>query len=251
MGDTMVAPPMPEEQPADSFLSRALGVFISPGRAFESIVHKPDFIAPLIVAIVAAIAITETMMAKIGMERIVRKSIELSSRASQMSAEQLQQAAHQGATIGAIIARVAELVGVPIYLLVVAAVGLFIVNVIFGAATNFKVDLSVVCYANLVGLVGAVLALVVIFFGDPEQFNPQNFIPSNAGFFLNPHEVSKPLYTIATSFDIFTAWFLVVASIGLSIATARKVRPVPIFLTFFGLWLVWVLAKAGLSMLGG
>jgi hypothetical protein len=251
MGETMIAPPMPEEQPEDSFLSRAVGVFISPGRAFESVVRRPDFLTPLIIAIVAAIAVTETMMAKIGMERIVRQSIELSGKASQMSAEQLQQAVHQGATIGGILARVAELVGAPVYLLMVAGVGLFIVNVMFGATTNFKVNFSLVCYAYLVGLVGMVLALVVILFGDAEQFNPQNFVPSNVGFFLNPHETSKPLYTIASSFDVFTVWFLILAALGLSIATARKVRTLPIFLTFLGMWLIWVLGKAGLSMLGG
>ncbi len=251
MGETMIAPPMPEEQPGDSFLSRAVGVFISPGRAFESVVRRPDFLTPLIIAIVAAIAVTETMMAKIGMERIVRQSIELSGKASQMSAEQLQQAVHQGATIGGILARVAELVGAPVYLLMVAGVGLFIVNVMFGATTNFKVNFSLVCYAYLVGLVGMVLALVVILFGDAEQFNPQNFVPSNVGFFLNPHETSKPLYTIASSFDVFTVWFLILAALGLSIATARKVRTLPIFLTFLGMWLIWVLGKAGLSMLGG
>ncbi len=251
MGETMIAPPMPEEQPGDSFLSRAVGIFISPGRAFESIVRRPGFLTPLIIAIVAAIAVSETMMQKIGMERIVRRTIELSGNASRMSAEQVEQAVHQGATLGAILGRVGELVGAPIYLLIVAAVGLFIVNVMFGATTNFKVSFSVVCYAYLVGLVGTVLALVLILFGDPEQFNPQNFIPSNVGFFLNPHETSRPLYAIASSFDIFTTWFLILVSIGLSIATARKVRPVPIFLTFLGMWLVWALAKAGLAMLGG
>lgn len=251
MAETPIAPPMQEEQPADSFLSRALGVFISPGSTFDSIVRRPDFIAPLITAIVAAIVVTEMMLHKIGMERIVRQSIELSARGSRMSPEQLQQAAHQGAAIAGIIARVAEVVGAPIYLLVVAAVGMFIVNVIFGATTKFEVDFSVVCYANLVGLVGAVLALVVILFGDPEQFNPQNFIPSNLGFFLNARETSRFLYTVATSFDIFTTWVLVLVAMGLSIAGARKVRTLPIFFTFLGLWIVWVLGKAGLSTLGG
>jgi hypothetical protein len=191
------------------------------------------------------------MMEKIGMERIVRQSIEQSSRASQMSPEQLEQAVHQGTTIGAILGRVGMVVGAPIYLLIVAAVGLFIVNVMFGATTKFKVNFSVVCYAYLVSLVGVVLALVLILFGDAEQFNAQNFIPSNVGFFLNQHDVSKPLYAIASSYDVFTVWFLILASLGLSIATARKVRTLPIFLTFFGLWTVWVLGKAGLSMLGG
>ncbi len=251
MSESMIAPPLPDKLPEDSFLSRALGVFIGPGQAFESIVRRPDFLAPLIIATVAAIAVSETMMAKIGMERIVRQSLELSGRASRMSAEQMQQAVHQGAAIALIVTRVIELAVVPISLLIVAAVGLFIVNVIFGAATKFKVDFSVVCYANLVVLVGAVLALVVIFFGDAEQFNPQNFIPSNLGFFLNPRETSKPLYAIASSFDVFTIWFLILAALGLSTATAKKVRTVPIFATFVGLWAVWVLVKAGLSMVGG
>jgi hypothetical protein len=251
MGETTIAPPVPEEQPGDSFLSRALGVFISPGRAFESIARRPDFLAPLIIAVVAAIAVSETMLAKIGMEQIVRKSIEMSSRASQMSADQMQQAVHRGATIGGILARVGEVVGVPLYLLIIAAVGLFIVNVMFGGTIKLKASFSVVCYANLVGLVGGALALVVILFGDPEQFNPQNFIPSNIGFFLNPHETSKFLYSLASSFDVFTTWFLILTAMGLSAASGKKVRTVPIFATFIGFWLVWALAKAGLSMLGG
>lgn len=251
MSETTIAPHWQDEPAADSFVSRALGVFISPGRTFESIAHPQDFIAPLIVAVVAAIAVTETMLHQIGMERIVRQSIELSGKAAAMSAEQLQQAAHRGAAIGSILARVGEVVGAPIYLLIVAAVGLFILNVVFGSTTKFKVDFSLVCYAYLVNLVGVILALVVILFGDAEQFNPQDFIPSNVGFFLNPHETSKPIYTIASSFDIFTVWFLLLASLGLSSATARKVRTLPIFLSFLGLWIVWVFIKVGLSMLGG
>ena len=251
MGETTIVPPVPDEQPADSFIGRANVGDISPGHTFESIVRRPDFLAPLIIAIVAAIAVTETMLAKIGAERIVRHAIEQSGKASQMSAEQLEQTVHQGASIAGIIARVGEVVGAPIFLLIIAALSLFIVNVMFGANTNFRVNFSVVCYAYLVSLVGVLLTLILILFGDTEQFNPQNFVPSNVGFFLNPHEISKPLYVIASSFDIFTIWFLILTSMGLSIAAARKVRTTPIFLTFAGLWVLWVLGKAGLSLLGG
>jgi len=251
MGETPIALPPTDDQPEDSFFDRFLGVFISPGQTFDSIARRPDFIAPLIVAIGVAVAITETMMAKIGMERIVRKSIEMSSRASQMSADQMQQAVHQGATIGAIIARVAEVVGAPIFLLVLAAVGLFIVNVMFGGGAKFKTCFSVICYANLAGVIGAVLGLVVIIFGDPEQFNSQNFIPSSIGFFLNQRETPKFLYSLASSFDVFTIWILILAAMGLSAASAKKVKTAPIFATYMGLWVVWALAKAGLSTLGG
>jgi hypothetical protein len=251
MSDTMVAPPGPEEPPADSFLNRALGIFISPGPTFESIVRRPNFLAPLITAIVTAVTVTEVMLDKIGIERIVRQSLELSGRASKMSADQMDQAVRQAGTITAVVARAVGLLAPPIYLLIIAALGLLIVNTIFGATTNFKVSFSVTCYAYLISLVGAVLGLVVILFGDLEQFNPQNFMPSNVGFFLNPREISRPLYTIASSFDIFTTWFLILAALGLSTAAAKKVRPLPIFLTYLGMWVIWVLGKTGLAMLTG
>ena len=130
MGETMIAPPGPEEPPADSFLNRAAGIFISPGTTFDSIVRRPNFLAPLITAIVAAIAVTETMMEKIGMERIIRQSLELSGRASKLSPEEIEQAVHRSATAGAILGQVTAFVGAPIYMLVITAVGLWIIWVL-------------------------------------------------------------------------------------------------------------------------
>jgi len=251
MGETPVAPAMPEEASEDTFLSRFLGVFVSPGTAFESVVRRPDFLAPLIVITLATYAVIETMLRKIGAEQIVRQSIEMSKRASTMSPDQIAQAVQQGAPFTAIIMRAVGILAAPISVLIIAAVGLFIVNTFFGGSANFKTAFSVVCYANLVGLVGGVLGLVMILFGDAEQFNVQNPVPSNVGFFLNMRDTPRFLYTVASSFDIFTIWILILASLGLSIASARKARPAPILLSYFGIWVVWVLLKAGIGSITG
>jgi hypothetical protein len=251
MGEAMIAPPPPEEQPADSFFSRALGVFISPGQTFDSIVRRPDFLAPLITVTVASIIIIEVMLEKIGAARIIRHSLEASGKAAQMTPEQLDQTIQKVAGITAMSMRIASPLGVPIFLLIIAAAGLFIVNVIFGASANFKTCLSVVCYADLVLLVAVVLGLVMILFGDVEQFNPENFVPTTVGFFLNPRETPKPLYVIASSFDIFRVWFIGLASLGLSAATNKKVGTLAIFLTYLGVWIVIVLGHAGLVALIG
>lgn len=251
MAETMLPPPLPEEQPADSFFSRALGIFISPGQAFESIVRRPDFLAPLIIMTVASIVLIEAMLQKIGAARIVRQALETSGRASQMTPEQLDQAVHRAATITAIIMRVSGIIGVPMFLLIVAATGLFIINVVFGASTEFEPCFAVVCYANLVLLVGVVLGLVIVLFGDLEQFNVQNPIPSTVGFFLNQQETSKPLYVIASSFDIFRVWFIILTSLGLSTATRKRVGTLGICLTYFGLWILIVLVRAGIAALTG
>jgi hypothetical protein len=251
MGETMIAPPFPDEQPSDSFLSRAIGIFIAPGQTFESIVRRPDFIAPLIVGIVGAVVLIESMLWKIGAGRIIRQAMEANGKAAQMTPEQLDQIVQRAATFTTISMRVAGLLAVPISLLIIAAVGLFIANVIFGASADFKTAFSVVCYANLIALVGVVLGLVMVFMGDPEQFNPENPVPTTVGFFLNPREISKVIYVIASSFDIVRVWIIVLCSLGLSVATSRKVGTISIFLTYFGLWVLITLAKAGMAAITG
>jgi hypothetical protein len=248
MGDAAVKP-ADAETPALSFPQRLLGIFISPAETLADVARKPDFIAPLIATVLGTVAVTETMLWKIGMERIVRISIEQSGRASSMSPDQMDQAVHQGARIGGIFAHVGGVVGAPIGLLIIAGLGLLIVNLIFGAQAKFKTIFSLVCYVDLVSLLGALMAVAVILFGDPDHYNPQNPVPANIGFFLNPREISKPLYSLASSADIFTIWILILLGIGLSSATGGKVKPLLLSLVFAGFWMIWVLVKVGLAMI--
>jgi hypothetical protein len=249
MGD-VIAKPADADTPAQSFPERLMGIFISPAETLADVARKPGFLAPLILGVLGTIAVTETMLWKIGMERIVRTSIEQSSRASSMSPEQMDQAVHQGARIGAIFAHIGAIVGAPIFLLILAGLGLLIVNLIFGAQMKFKTVFSLICYANLVSLLGSLMAVAVILFGDPDRFNAQNPVPTNVGFFLNSREVSKPLYAMASSADIFTIWLLILVAVGLAEGARRKVKPLSIFLVYAGFWVIWILVKMGLSMLG-
>lgn len=237
------------EEPPKSVFERLVGVFVSPGATFADIARKPDFIAPLIVGILATMAVIETMLARIGVERIVRQSLEQSGRASNMSPEQTQQAMEQGAKFTGIFMHLTGLLAAPIVLLIVAGLGLLIMNAIFGSQLKFKTAFSVACYANLVSVLGAVIALVMILLADPEQFNAQNPVPTNPGFFLNPRETSKPLLSLLSSLDIFTIWFMALLGIGFSAAANRKVKSTTVFLCFAGLWAIWVLGKIGLAML--
>jgi hypothetical protein len=175
--------------------------------------------------------------------------IEQSSGAARMTPEQIDQTVSQSAKFTAIAYHVGGFLGAPIALLIIAGVGLLIVNVIFGAQAKFKTVFSLVCYADLVSLLGVAMGVAMILFGDPEQFNASNSVPSNVGFFLNPHEVSKPLYSLASSADILTIWLLILLGVGLSKATGGKAKPLPIFLVYAGIWLVWVLGKAGLRLI--
>ncbi len=250
MSTPVLASPAGEAPPPKSFFERLVGVFLSPGEAFEDIARQPDFIAPLIALVLTNIAVAETRIAKIGMERIVRASLEHSSRASNMSPEQLEQAVSQGAKIGAIVAHIFAVIGAPILMLAVAGLGLLFVNVFFGAGVNFKTALAVACYGYVVAVLAGLMGLAMVLFGDPEHFNAQSPVPSNPGFFMNPYESSKPLLALASSLDIFTFWAMVLWGVGFSQASQRKVRALTIFFCYLAVWAVLVLVRMGLATLG-
>ena len=249
MSSLVAAPPESELPEPMSFGARFTGIFLSPGSTFEDIVRRPGWLAPLLVLVAAAVIFTEAMLWKVGMDRIIRLSIEQSPRAAQMTPEQVEQAVTQGAKIGAIFAHLSAVLGAPIVMLIVAGLGLLIVNAIFGKELNFATAYSVTCYASLPGILGSLMGLVMIFVGDVERFNPQNPTPTNVGFFLNPLETAKPLYTLASSIDVFTIWFLILLGIGFSEATSQKVKSSSIFGCYAGLWVLWVLIKLGFALM--
>ena len=134
-----------------------------------------------------------------------------------------------------------------IFVVVVAALGLAIINGILGAKLEFKTSLSVAAYSILPGAISGLMTIAVILFGDVERFNPNNPAPTNLGFFLNPLETSKPLMALASSVDLFSVWTLVLLGIGYSEATGRKVKAFSVSMIYLGALLVWVLGKVGLA----
>jgi Yip1 domain len=241
--------PLPDSGETKSFLQRVSGVFIDPGAAFEDIARKPDFIAPLILLILVSVAVTETMLSKIGTSRIARNAIMHSGQAANLSPEQINQAVEKSAAAVGVFMHLSALFAVPIFLAAVAGIGLLVLNGIFGVRAGFKKVFSVACYADLPSILGGVMAMTVTFFADPDHFNPGSPTPSNPGFFLNPQTTSHAMMALASSFDIFILWFLILLAIGLSRVSGRAVKSRPIFFIYFGLWMLLVMARVGLAAL--
>lgn len=249
MGDALSGGSKLEPRPSASFWRRCVGVFVSPFPTLQEVGRQPDFLAPLIVLIAASLAVAESLVARIGMERMIRTALEGSSRGLSMTPEQMDQAVSQGLHFAGVTMHVGAVLGPPILLLMLAGVGLAVVNGVFGGELNFKTAFSIACYAKLVAIAEAVMALALIWFGDPENLNPQNPAPSNAGFFLDPFSTPKPLLALASLVDVFTVWSLVLLGIGLSAAAGGKVYARGVVLTLLGVWLLYVLARVGLAML--
>src|ERR1035437_6418645 len=250
MGETMIAPPLPEDQPAKSFLSRLIGVFVSPAETFDDIARWPSFVAPIVTILVASCVLFDTMYWKVGMETMTRLQLERSPFAAKMPPEQMEKAISDSAghlLRTFIITDVFIVVVTIIVFLILAGLGMMIVNAILGGQVKFKTLFSVVSFAELPGLLGVILGLAIILFGGIENLDPQNPMPVNLAFFLNYKEVPKPLFALAGSVDIVVVWVVILLGLGMSRATGGKVKALPITLCFVGAWALWIIGKVGLS----
>lgn len=235
--------------PARSFASRLLGVFIEPGETFEDIARKPDWISPLVVLVLVSFATVETMLMKIGAGQIALQSIQQSGRAENLDPAQLGQVAQRSAGILRIAMPAFALVGVPIFLLVVAGFGLLALNGFFGRHARFKEVFSVTCFANLPAILGGLMAIAVVLFGDADAFNVKNPAPDNLGFFMNPLTSSHALYALATSLNFIIFWFMALLAIGLSRVVQKEVKAGTIFMVYLGAWVLVVAAKVGSALM--
>jgi len=243
---TTAAPADMSEAPK-SLGARLVGVFFSPGETFEDIARKPDFIVPLIVLMVFHAAMWEGILWKVGIDRYTQSVLKMSSKA--VPPEQMK-----GVEIGqAVFIHLRAVLGVPFDVLILALVGLLVVNVVFGRKISFKMAVSVCCYALSVGVLWRVMGLALAFFGDPDNFNATFPTPTTPAFFLDPREISKPLYALAGSVDVFAFWEMALLAVGFSEASGQgpegqkaKVNARSIFLILFGLWVV--LASIGMGV---
>ncbi len=243
---------LPEDQAPQSFVSRLVGVFLSPGETFQDILRKPDFAAALLLSVVVSVAVTEISLAKIDMAAITRWALEHSSRTANMPPAQIDQMVSQSGKVYTIMAHVLGVLWVPIVALCMGVIGMIAVNTVFGGKVSFKTALSIASYSYLVNLLSFIIGAVMVFLGDPQHVisNPQNPAPITLGFFLDPVSTSKPLMALAGAVDIFTFWFMTLLGIGFAAATGRRAKASSMFLVFLGLWTVWTLIKMGLATLG-
>jgi hypothetical protein len=236
----------PAVQPAPAGMgefSRITGVFFDPKKAFEDIAKRPTWIVPMVLIIIAALAVSMTMGQRVGWERIVRHGMETSSRTQQMTPEQREQAVAMGVKFASI-AAYGAIIFVPIVFAIMAGVLLGVASGILSAGIRFKQVFAVVCYASLTGLISSILTIVVLFLKNPDEFNVQNALAFNPGAFMDPGTSSKFLYSLATSLDLFSFWTILLMAVGIKAAAGKKLSFGSAVFAVVLPWAVYVLGKS-------
>jgi hypothetical protein len=201
---------------------------------------------PLILSILLSMGSTTAVVRLIGMETILRQQLE--STRLNITPEQKQAALDTAnspvrvyGTYGAV------LVGAVVVPLAIA--GMLSVFAMMGSrqprfGTMFSmVTLSFLPYTLIVSLM-----TILVLFSSPDRttLDYQNLLATNVGAFMNKETTSRGLYTLMTSIDILSFFEIGLMSYGFAKVTRSSI--------FFGVvavggcWLLYVLAKVGLSL---
>jgi len=229
-------------------ISRLTGVFFEPTKTFEDIAARPNFWVPLIIMLVTAIVYMVLFSQHVGWERMMRQQLEASSQAAQLAPDQKEARLQMMIKVAPIFGYAGVLVGVPVGILIWAAILLLIVKTMMGAPVGLKQIYAAVCYAQMPGVIFSLLAIAVMFMKPPDDFNMQNPLMFNPGAFMDPSSTPKALLSLASSLDLFSIWKLLLVGFGLKAAGGKHLSTGGAMTAVFLPWALWSLCSAGIAM---
>jgi len=225
-----------DQEPVEdmSVVQRIVGVFTGPAQVFQYLRVKPDFIVPLILAILIGVA-SGFMFYDIALDDQIAKyeqNDQLSDEQRSQIIDRIEQS--RTGTIRLLSPLVFAPLGVLFIYAVISLIFWFMGNVLLGGKARFKQVFSIFSYSYLIIIL---LESVVQY---PLILSKQTVkIDMSPAVLLNTAEMSHTLANFISSFDIFHLWFLVVFGIGFSIIYGfSKLKGV---VSVFIAWLLYIL----------
>jgi hypothetical protein len=244
---TDVATAVEAESRGLSQIERVVDTFIAPSKTFNDIRRDASWWLPFLLILGFSLVGSYMLQTNIGFPRMAEQSMKGNARFDQATPEQ------QAAQLQ-VVEKTMPVFSYVLYPLVFPLVGGFVIAGLFLGIFNFLLSgharfwqlFAVYFYASLPGLLKAIVFILTVKFGDPDNFNLKNPVGTNIGFLL-PSDAPHWLSTFFTQIDIFTIWFLVLLAIGCAIIAGVKRSTAMI--TAFGVWAVFVLIVTAVAAL--
>lgn len=231
-----------------SAFGRLIGVFTSPGRTFESISRRPNWVLPLLVMVGIALTATLIITPRMDIGAMVQKGIEQSGR--DVPPAQLDKIVGVYEKFKWPIALGSALIIQPA-IWVLCALVFWVAFKLAGSDIGFDGSFSVTLHSflpqGLLGLLSIPVALSYSSIGF-EQVKSGSFLKSNPAAFA-PEGTGPVLLSLLSSLDVFTIWTVILLCIGTRIVA--KVKRGTATGIVVGSWLAVVLIKLGFAALQG
>jgi len=229
-----------------SEFARLSGVLFEPSTAFRDIATRTRWWPPIVIIAVLSLTFIVLFSQRVGFERFVRQQMESNARIQQMDPAAREQVISVNMKIIPAIVYVSATVAMPIICLIAAGIFLLIFKTFLGADIRFGQLFAICCYALIPYVLSTIMGFAVLLLKEPDQFDLQNPTPTNVGAFLDVTTTPKWEYALASSFDVFTLWVLVLMATGVAAAT-RKVSWATAVTCVVGSWALWIFIKVGFA----
>ena len=220
------------------------GIFFEPSRTFEALRARPRFLVAGLIVFILTCLVTAGLYARVDMAQFIRDRIEQSPRAAQISEEQKETQVRVGKIIG--------MVFIPLSVPVIIAGGaaLYLLGVLaMGGSITYKKALAVWCYSWLPqSVLGALIALLVLFLKSPDSIVPENLVATNPAALMST-ESSKVLIALLRQFDLLRFFGMFLAALGLR--KVAKISSGQAWAVVLGLWLLGLLLAVGSAAIFG
>jgi hypothetical protein len=235
--DGGVVPPAPSTEPAPNSFQRIIGVLFSPDATMASIARRPDWVIPLVILLVTSLLAGVVIAQHVDFGAAAREAMEQNKN---MTQEQMDKGVKMAAGIGKVTTYLSPVLST-IGLLIIAGVLLLAFRV-FGGEGDFKQAFSVTCYSSMPGVIKGILMVIILMVkgGTVPAQTLGTLVRSNLGFLVD-YKASPIAFTLLSSFDIFSIWYLILMIIGF--AYLAKVSRVKSGVIIISLWFLVLLLK--------
>jgi hypothetical protein len=213
-------------------------VFYEPGKVFDYVRERGAWVVAFVAGLILFVCMLTYIYQAIGAGNITRHALDESKFAAQMTPEMKDAAAAKADTTAGKIQNIGvATVGYIIVMLVFALLFMGIAAMSSGKL-RFPQALGTVAYSAwpFAVLKTILSAVVIMMAADRANLDAQHLLAFNAGAFMEKATTAKPLYALATAFDLITFAQIALAAYGLS-----KVAVISFTKALVGLGLVWVL----------
>jgi Yip1 domain len=223
-------------------LTNLFGLYLEPGETFQRLRHRPNWLLPLAASLLLLGVSNFIVIERVGVVNILKTALK-----SNPQADQILQMAEQS-SFTRMMMHTAPIVSVLFGTLATAAV-LLLLLALSGEEANFQRVFCVVSYSFFAyAVVTAALAvLMVLVTSDGSKFDVRNPLASNPGFFLDPDNTNKFVYSLVSSLDVLSLWYLFLLTTGLSIVCPNlKSRKAAVLV--FCVWFLYAVGKAVIAI---
>ena len=229
--------------PPRSAVQSIWGVLLAPEKTFRALAARPQWLAALILLVVAALVLSLVLTPRLDMRQVIRDAME--KQGQEIPEAQLErqiELAESSKWVGTI----SQVVLQPAIYLLMAGVFLVVFR-LTGSEIDFRRSLAVTVHGMMPFLLATLLTIPILLTRPRvamEDVQDGSFLPSNLGF-LASESTGKAMHSLLASCDLFSLWTIALLALGYRIV--GKVSAAAAWGVVLTLWAIVVAGKITLA----